>query len=189
MNLAFRNVGSEGIQFTPICWTARKHIAVCAAKAVAFLHTQVTKNGEGLVCGVIKSSNVMVQLDFSACLSSYETAYLVPAATIIRRNAGRIAPELRHRKVFTQKSDVYSFGILLLELITGKKPAVTNMREYVWQNRKQEGLKGMYDKRMGEIQKETMVEMLEIARLCLGSNPRERPAMDRVLQMIQNLQD
>ncbi|XP_031249503.1 probable inactive receptor kinase At2g26730 [Pistacia vera] len=181
--------GSEGLQYTPLSWRARKHIAVCAAKAVAFLHTQVTKNGEGLVCGVIKSSNVMIQLDFSACLSGYETPYLVPPATIIRRNAGRIAPELRHTKVFTQKSDVYSFGILLLELTTGKKPAVTNLGEYIWEKRKQERLKGIYDKRMGEILKENMVEMLEIAQLCLTRNPRERPAMDRVLQMVQDLQD
>ncbi|KAL5790780.1 hypothetical protein ACOSQ2_005668 [Xanthoceras sorbifolium] len=185
--------GSEGIQFTPLSWGVRKHLALCAAKAVAFLHTQVTKTGQLLVHGVIKSSNILISPDFSACLSSYETPYLVSPSILIRRNPGRVAPELirntqKHTGVFTQESDVYSFGVLLLELITGKRPAVTNLGEYILEKRKTEGLNGICDKRMGEV-KEDMVEMLGIARICLSRNPGDRPAMNRVVQMIQDLQD
>ncbi|KAH7516854.1 hypothetical protein JRO89_XSUnG0162500 [Xanthoceras sorbifolium] len=184
---------SEGIQFTPLSWGVRKHLALCAAKAVAFLHTQVTKTGQLLVHGVIKSSNILISPDFSACLSSYETPYLVSPSILIRRNPGRVAPELirntqKHTGVFTQESDVYSFGVLLLELITGKRPAVTNLGEYILEKRKTEGLNGICDKRMGEV-KEDMVEMLGIARICLSRNPGDRPAMNRVVQMIQDLQD
>ncbi|KAH9656301.1 protein kinase domain-containing protein [Citrus sinensis] len=186
--------GSEGMQFSPLSWRERKHIALSAAKAVAFLHTQVTKSGEALVCGVIKSSNILIRLDCSACLASYETPYIVSPATIIRRNIGRVAPELTtfnkksSRLLFTQKSDVYSFGVLLLELITGQRPTMTDLGEYIIEKRKQEGLKGIYDKRLGEV-KENMVELIGIARLCLSRNPQERPPMDRVVHMIQDLQD
>lgn len=170
----------------------RKHIALCAAKAVAFIHTQVTKNGEALVCGVIKSSNILIRLDCSACLSSYETPYLVSPATIIRRNPGRVAPELTHtrnsRKMFTQKSDVYSFGVLLLELITGQRPTMIDLGEYILEKRKREGLTGIYDKRLGEV-KENMIEMVGIARVCVSRNPRDRPSMDIVVQMIQSLEE
>lgn len=90
--------------------------------------------------------------------------------------------------MFTQKSDVYSFGVLLLELITGQRPTMTDLGEYIIEKRKQEGLKGIYDKRLGEV-KENMVELIGIARLCLSRNPQERPPMDRVVHMIQDLQD
>ncbi|GFY95060.1 EF-TU receptor [Actinidia rufa] len=86
--------GCEGTQFTPLSWGVRLRIAFCAAKAVASLHKQVTRKGSNLVCGVIKSSNILIQLDFSACLSGYETPYLIPPSTIVRRNPGRVAPEL-----------------------------------------------------------------------------------------------
>ncbi|KAF2316593.1 hypothetical protein GH714_041934 [Hevea brasiliensis] len=49
--------GSEGTQHAPLRWEARKRIAVCAAMAIAFIHTQVTRRGNTLVCGVVKASN------------------------------------------------------------------------------------------------------------------------------------
>ncbi|KAI8015388.1 putative inactive receptor kinase [Camellia lanceoleosa] len=184
--------GGEGTQFTPLNWGVRIRIALCAAKAVAFIHKQVTKKGLGLVCGVIKSSNVLIQLDFSACLSGYETPYLISPTTIIRRNPGRVAPELTHPqyspKVFTQKSDVYSFGVLLLEIVTGKKPTVTNLGEYVKQKRKKEGLRGLYDKKMVDLEENVVDELLGIAGICLLHNPNARPSMETVVQMIQRLQ-
>ncbi|KAA8545895.1 hypothetical protein F0562_020654 [Nyssa sinensis] len=182
--------GSEGIQFSPLNWGIRQQIALCAAKALASIHSRVTKSGKALVCGVIKASNILIRLDFSACLSGYETPYLVSHGTIIRRNPGRVAPELiqmqNSPEVFTHKSDVYSFGILLLELITGKKPMVTNLEEYVKEKRRREGLSGVYDKRIKDV-KENVADMLRIAGLCLSHNPRDRPSMDKVVQMIQGL--
>ncbi|XP_022763329.1 probable inactive receptor kinase At2g26730 [Durio zibethinus] len=178
--------GSEGIQFTPLNWGIRKQIAFCAAQAVASIHSRVTDDGEALVCGVIKSSNILIRMDFSACLSSYETPYLVPPEMIIKRNPGRVAPELKnHRKMFTQKSDVYSFGILLLELITGERPSLTNLAEYMLE-KKRKGLNSICDKKMGKVN-ENMVGMIEIARHCLSRNPQDRPSMDDVGQTIQTL--
>ncbi|OMP01576.1 hypothetical protein COLO4_11734 [Corchorus olitorius] len=179
--------GNDGIQFTPLKWEIRKQIALCAAKAVNSLHSRVTMNGQALVCGVIKASNILIKTDFSACLSSYETPYLVPPEMIIKRNPGRVAPELKkHSRIFTHKSDVYSFGILLLELMTGERPSVTNLRDYVREKKREEGLNSICDKRMGEV-KENMVGMIGIALLCLSRNPQDRPSMDKVVQMIQVL--
>ncbi|KAK6946170.1 Serine-threonine/tyrosine-protein kinase, catalytic domain [Dillenia turbinata] len=184
--------GSEGIKFTPLDWSIRVKIALCAAKAVASLHRHVTRNGEPLICGVIKSSNILSQTDYIACLSSYETPYLVSPATLIRRNPGRVAPELKQNhsypKFFTQKSDAYSFGILLLELITCKRPSVINLAQLLKERKRKEGLRGLCDERLGEV-KESVFEMVKIAEMCLLHNPNQRPSMDRVVQMIQKLQD
>nr|KAJ0202474.1 hypothetical protein LSAT_V11C600308330 [Lactuca sativa] len=51
--------------------------------------------------GVIKSSNFLIQSDFSTRLSSFET--------------------------FVVGKNVYSLGILILEIITRKKPSMTNL--------------------------------------------------------------
>ncbi|XVE66896.1 hypothetical protein DITRI_Ditri08aG0116700 [Diplodiscus trichospermus] len=179
--------GGERIQFSPLDWGIRKQITFCAAQAVASIHSRVTTNGEALVCRVIKASNILIRVDFTACLSSYETPYLVPPEMIIKRNAGRVAPELRNQpKKFIQKSDVYSFGILLLELITGKRPSVTNLGEYIQEKNRKKGFNSICDKKMGEV-KDNMVGMIEIAWLCLSRNPQDRPSMDDVAQMIQVL--
>ncbi|KAL1822237.1 hypothetical protein ACET3Z_009015 [Daucus carota] len=184
--------GTEGIQYTPLTWKIRQQIALDAAKAVAAVHKQVITNGKALVCGVIKASNILINIDFSARLSSYEIPYLIPPATIIRRNPGRIAPELTHSqykvpKVFTQKSDVYGFGILLLELVTGKKASVTNLGEYIKEKKRREGLEGIPDKRMVDVNP-NVVAFVGIARLCLRNDPYSRPSMDQVVKMIQDLE-
>lgn len=172
-------------------WEIRWEISLSTAKAVTSIHTHITKHGDSLVCGVIKSSNILIRTDFSACLSGYETPYLVPVATIIRRNPCRVAPELQYSSqscspIFTKKSDVYSFGVLLLELITGKKPSVTNLAEYVREKKKKEGPTGVFDKKLGNVTS-SMRKMYGIAKRCLSYAPNERPPMSRVVQLIQDL--
>lgn len=191
-------VGREGIQSTSLNWGIRRHVALCTSMAVAAIHSRVTENREGLVCGVIKASNVLIRTDFSACLSGFESPYLAGPKLIIRKNPGRAAPELVHGDgpiTFSQKSDVYSFGILLLELITGKKPIFSDehgqvkLVQYIQYKREREGLQGIIDTKMADIIDDGMVNMVKIAELCLKQNPKERPTMDRVVSMIQHLQD
>ena len=88
--------------------------------------------------------------------------------------------------MFTKKSDVYSFGVLLLELITGEKPSVTNLAEYVREKKKKEGWTGVFDKKLGNVT-DNMHKMYVIAKRCLSYNPNERPPMKRVVQEIQEL--
>ncbi|MFS7979742.1 putative transferase, protein kinase RLK-Pelle-LRR-III family [Helianthus anomalus] len=181
--------GSEGVQFAPLNWKIRQQIALGAAKAVAWIHSRVTEAGEPLVCGVIKSSNFLIQTDFTPRLSSYETPYLISPSKIIRRNCGRMAPELTQTrsvyKTFTQSSDVYSFGILMLELITGKKPSVTNLGQYEAEKRKREGPKGVPDKRMAGVT-DNISDIIMLARMCLSSDPKQRPSMAAVVETIHD---
>ncbi|KAG9455212.1 hypothetical protein H6P81_008116 [Aristolochia fimbriata] len=197
--------GKEGIQFTPLNWGIRLQISLCAAMAVANLQSRASHGGKPLVCGVVKSSNVLIRTDFTACLTSYETPYLSSPAVLIRRNTGRIAPEVlmksqgsNHQPNFTHKSDVYSFGVFLLEIVTGKKPVFSNddrdeirLVDYVKNNIRMNGgivlLHTIYDRKMGEAT-DSMRKMIEIALLCIRSDPSERPTMESIVTMIQQLQ-
>ncbi|CAM8901348.1 unnamed protein product [Rhodiola kirilowii] len=167
----------------------RLRIALCAAEALASIHSRCTPDGEALICGVIKSSNVMIGIDFSARMAGYETPYLISPAIVIRRNHGRMAPELLtarsgSRRVFTTKSDVYSFGVLLLEILTGEKPAMTNLVESVGE--KIGAGVSIVDEKLGNVE-ESAGGFLRIAQLCLAVNPAERPSMKKVVEMIQML--
>ncbi|XP_068640971.1 probable inactive receptor kinase At2g26730 [Aristolochia californica] len=189
--------GKEGIQFTPLNWGIRLQISLCAAMAVANLHSRVSHNGKPLVCGVIKSSNVLIRTDFTACLTSYETPYLASPTVIIRRNAGRSAPELikSHGNLhFTHKSDVYSFGVFLLEIVTGKKPMFSNddrdeirLVDYIKNKKMKDGVRTIYDEKMGEVT-DSMGKMIEVALVCIKADPSERPTMESIAKMIRQLQ-
>ncbi|KVH93270.1 Protein kinase, catalytic domain-containing protein [Cynara cardunculus var. scolymus] len=188
LTITIRRIRKEITSVGDFEYWVRQQITLGAAKAVASIHSRFTETGEPLVCGVIKSSNFLLQADFSPRLSSYETPYFISPSTIIRRNCGRMAPELtrtrRISKSFTQASDVYSFGILMLELISGKKPSVTNLGQYVAEKRKREGPKGVPDKRMSDVT-ENVSLMIIIAGHCLSSDPKQRPSMGRIVEMIQ----
>ncbi|ERN17701.1 probable inactive receptor kinase At4g23740 [Amborella trichopoda] len=189
--------GKEGISFTPLSWEMRSAIAFQASSAMAMIHNQVDHDKQALVLGVLKPSNIMVRPDFSTCLASLDASYLTPPITIIRRNLGRAAPELRRSRespILSCKSDVYSFGVLLLELVTGKKPVFDNghgkeitLVGFVRAKTQKEGVNTAFDERICDGVEDGMTEMMNIAKLCLMLNPDERPTMVKVVEMILQL--
>jgi len=75
----------------------------------------------------IKSSNVLLDVDFKAHLGDFGLARLMDhhklnKTTLAAGTLGYIAPELPYTGRATKESDVYSFGILVLEVVCGKQP-------------------------------------------------------------------
>jgi serine/threonine protein kinase len=95
-----------------------------AARGLAFLHTGLPSP---IIHGNLKSKNILVDDSYVAHLSDYGLEKLmIPAATndvVTAASAqGYKAPELIKLKKANTKTDIYSFGIVLLEVLTGKKP-------------------------------------------------------------------
>ncbi|KAG5536712.1 hypothetical protein RHGRI_024217 [Rhododendron griersonianum] len=92
----------------------------------------------------------------------------------------------------TEKSDVYSFGVLLLELVTGKRPTDPSfvkqgLNVVGWMNTllRENRLVDVVDRRCTDTDAETVEAIIEIAVKCTDANPDDRPAMQQVLQFLE----
>lgn len=99
----------------------------------------------------------------------------------------------------TLASNVYSFGVILLELLTGRRPIEESFGDCLdlarWVHEtssRGKMLEQILDTRVSarslDSQQE-MIRVLKIALLCTHSSPSKRPRMKKVLRMLQDAGD
>jgi hypothetical protein len=182
-----------------LSWKRRLQIATGAAQGLAYLHLSCEPH---ILHRDIKSSNILLDENFEAQLADFGLARLIcpydtHVTTDLVGTLGYIPPEYGHSSVATFKGDVYSFGIVLLELLTGKRPVDMckrkGARELVsWvihmkgEHREAEILdRAMYDKKF-EVQ---MMKMIDIACLCISESPKMRPLTDELVLWLDSISD
>ncbi|PKA45895.1 Leucine-rich repeat receptor-like protein kinase PXL2 [Apostasia shenzhenica] len=92
-----------------------------------------------------------------------------------------------------EKSDIYSFGVVLMELVTGKRPVEAEfgegedvvgwVRARIRSNQPEEALDRTVWGQSSHVRNE-MLLMLRIAVICTARSPRDRPTMRDVLTMM-----
>ncbi|KAK9713557.1 hypothetical protein RND81_06G034900 [Saponaria officinalis] len=174
--------GSRSTRAKPLHWTSCLKIAEDVAQGLAYIH-----QASNLIHGNLKASNVLLGVEFEACLTDYCLAVLAESSQHQDSDpdsARYKGPKARQsgRRV-THKSDVYAFGVLLLELVSGKLPsqhpflAPPDMPDRV------KTVRGVDDGF-----EETQLGMLvDVATLCSSTSPDQRPTMWQVLKMIQRI--
>nr|WIL59802.1 nodulation protein [Melilotus officinalis] len=179
--------GKRGVERIPLDWESRLKIAIGVARGIAHIH------GEQLIHGNIKASNIFLNSKGYGCISDIGLATMI-TSPISPRARGYLAPEVTETRKATSASDVYSFGVLLLELLTGKSPLhggedVVHLVRWVNSVVREEWTSEVFDLvllRYPNIEEE-MVEMLQIGMACVVRLQDERPKMDEVVRMVEEI--
>ncbi|XP_059297632.1 serine/threonine-protein kinase PCRK1 [Lycium ferocissimum] len=184
---------------TPLSWTLRLKISQDAARGLAYLHEEMDFQ---LIFRDFKPSNILLDEDFNAKLSDFGMARQGPAAglshvsTSVVGTVGYAAPEYVQTGRLTAKSDVWSFGVVLYELITGRRVLERNLpraeqkllewvRPYVSDSKK---FHFILDPRLeGHGCVKSAQRLASLANKCLSKNPKSRPKMSEIVDMLENV--
>ncbi|XP_060217578.1 PTI1-like tyrosine-protein kinase 2 isoform X2 [Lycium barbarum] len=184
----------------PLDWDTRMKIALDAARGLAYLHED---SQPCVIHRDFKASNILLENNFHAKVADFGLAKQAPEgqanylSTRVMGTFGYVAPEYAMTGHLLVKSDVYSYGVVLLELLTGKKPVdmaqpsgqenlVTCARPIL---RDKDRLEELADPRLeGKYPKEDFVRVCTIAAACVAPEASQRPTMGEVVQSLKMVQ-
>ncbi|KAJ8755750.1 hypothetical protein K2173_024294 [Erythroxylum novogranatense] len=178
-------------------WPTRLKIARGASTGLAYMHQICEPH---IIHRDIKSSNILLDEKFEAHVADFGLSRLIlpyhtHVTTELVGTLGYIPPEYGQAWVATMRGDVYSFGVVMLELLTGKRPVEVfkpkMSRELVgWvQQLRSEGKQDqVFDPLLkGKGFEEEMVQVLDVACMCVNQNPFKRPTIKDVVDWLQNV--
>ncbi|KAG0578742.1 hypothetical protein KC19_4G046800 [Ceratodon purpureus] len=120
--------GGKRAQTTNFNWKIRLNIAVNSACGLEYLHNGCRPS---IIHRDIKSSNILLTKSMYAKVADFGLSKLgadegditkTHVSTMVKGTVGYIDPDYFTSNQLTFKSDVFSFGVVLLEIVTGRKP-------------------------------------------------------------------
>ncbi|KAF5784066.1 putative protein kinase RLK-Pelle-RLCK-VIIa-2 family [Helianthus annuus] len=183
---------------TPLSWNRRLKVAQGAARGLTYLHEDMDFQ---IVFRDFKSSNILLDDGWNAKLSDFGLARLGPRqglthiTTMFAGTMTYAAPEYIETGHLSTKCDVWSYGVFLFELITGRPPLDKNrprnekkLLEWVKPYPDIKRLRLIIDSRLeGNHSIKSALKLSYIASRCLSKDPKLRPNMSEVLEMVNQL--
>ncbi|KAG0515430.1 hypothetical protein BDA96_10G278100 [Sorghum bicolor] len=176
-------------------WKRRVAVAVGSAEGLVYLHHEAAPH---IIHRDIKASNVLLDSDFAPLVADFGFAKLVPEGvshmtTRVKGTLGYLAPEYAMWGKVSGACDVYSFGILLLELVSGRKPierlpsgAKRTITEWAEPLIARGRLGDLVDPRLrGAFDAAQLARVVECAALCVQGEPDRRPDMRTVVRILR----
>lgn len=182
----------DGLRGKILDFNQRLEIAIDVAHGLTYLHLYAEKQ---IIHRDVKSSNILLTESMRAKVADFGFAKLGPVnndhthiSTKVKGTVGYLDPEYMKTYHLTPKSDVYSFGILLLEILTGRRPVELkkSAEERVtlrWAFRKyNEGsVVALLDPLMQEaVKTDVAAKMFDLAFNCAAPVRSDRPDMKTV---------
>ncbi|KAH9617870.1 hypothetical protein KSS87_017110 [Heliosperma pusillum] len=180
----------------PMEWQQRVKVACGSARGIAYLHEDCHPR---IIHRDIKSPNILVDNNFDAKVADFGLAKLAQElesnthiSTRVMGTFGYMAPEYASSGKLTEKSDVFSFGVVLLEIITGRKPVdetrplgdeslVEWARPLMSEALDNGDFEELADPRLqGKYDKVEMFRLMEAAAACVRHSAIKRPKMSQV---------
>lgn len=182
---------------SPLDWHSRMKIALGAARGLAYLHEDSSPR---VIHRDFKSSNILLQHDFTPKVSDFGLARIAQEernkhiSTHVMGTFGYLAPEYAMTGHLLVKSDVYSYGVVLLELLTGRKPVDLSQPPgqenlVAWARpllTTKEGLEMIIDPALiPSISFDNAAKFAAIASMCVQPEVSHRPFMGEVVQALK----
>ncbi|XP_042519670.1 L-type lectin-domain containing receptor kinase VII.1-like [Macadamia integrifolia] len=174
-------------------WEDRLRVLKDVASGVLYLH-------EGWEARVlhrdIKASNVLLDKDMNGRLGDFGLARMhshgeAANTTRVVGTVGYLAPELVRTGRASAETDVFSFGILILEVLSGRRPVEEGkpgLVAWMWELLERGGLLFGVDERLrakGGLDDELVEQVLRLGLLCAYSDPQARPTMRQVVKVLE----
>ncbi|KAL7091774.1 hypothetical protein ACP275_12G124700 [Erythranthe tilingii] len=183
---------------SPLDWSARLKIALGSARALAYLHEDSSPR---VIHRDFKASNILLEDDFTPKVSDFGLARTAldeentHVSTRVMGTFGYVAPEYAMTGHLLVKSDVYSYGVVLLELLTGRKPV--DMSQPAGEENlvswarplltSREGLDSIIDQSLvlPDFSPDSVSKVAAIASMCVQPEVSHRPFMGEVVQALK----
>ncbi|XP_063150326.1 interleukin-1 receptor-associated kinase 1 isoform X2 [Candoia aspera] len=209
---------------TCLSWTQRLHVALGTARAIQFLHS----DSPSLIHGDVKSSNILLDAALNPRLADFGLARFsrrpkqggmsssLGRTQTVRGTLAYLPPEYVRTGMLSTAIDIFSFGVVLLELLTGRRPMEIDSRghskylkDLVSDEEEQEAhlstatttsshtravqlgshlYQKHVDLRSGPCPKQLGKTLGKLACCCLHQRAKHRPPMAEVYQELERLQ-
>lgn len=178
-----------------LSWSTRFKILLGTANGLAHLHHSFRPP---IVHYNIKANNILLDENLNPKISDFGLTRIMAKldkqvmSKRFQSALGYVAPELACQSLrVNEKCDVYGFGVLILEVVTGKRPIeygddnVLILSEQVRVMLEEGNVLECVDIRMGEYREDEVLPVLKLALVCTSQIPSSRPSMAEVVQILQ----
>ncbi|XP_057998607.1 probable receptor-like serine/threonine-protein kinase At5g57670 isoform X2 [Hevea brasiliensis] len=172
-------------------WAVRFKIVLGVARGLHYLHKCCKHR---IIHRDIKASNVLLGPDYEPQITDFGLAKWLPnkwthhAVIPIEGTFGYLAPEYFMHGIVDEKTDVFAFGVLLLEIISGRRPVDSSKQNLLlWAKPLMESgkISELADPKLeGKFDEDQMYRVVLTASYCVRQSSVWRPSMSEVLELL-----